>query len=267
MGSTLGVSGVTTLGNNLVFSDIGTNTSREISFTGSTDGAFIRYAVAGANDGSLVIGTTDDGTEPINFTTSGNNRMRINGNGNVGIGTTSPAYTLDLNGNMRMPNQSTIFGNNAAGNAETFIHPRWSDNITYLNYGSGGFNIRNNSSTSTMFMTNAGEITMTKVFYPGMICGWYNNAGTSFGGIMYYITCSRRLIDPADVDDFWYVLPGYRFVLYDGENYTGAILGDFNNYSGTSVSRHQPSGFNRCTSVAVFYINNSNQISISGMSS
>ena len=100
LSSTLGVSGVTTLGNNLVFADIvTTNTSRQISFTGSTDGAFIRYAVADSNVGSLEIGTTDDGLEPINFTTSGTNRMTINNTG-VGIGTTSPAYRLDVNGDI-----------------------------------------------------------------------------------------------------------------------------------------------------------------------
>ena len=78
--------------------------------------------------------------------------------GKVGIGTTSPAYKLDLSGDLRMPNASTIYGNNASGTAETFLHPRWADNITYLNYGSGGFNIRNNSSVSTMFMKNGGDV-------------------------------------------------------------------------------------------------------------
>ena len=78
--------------------------------------------------------------------------------GNVGIGTITPAYKLDLNGDMRMPNASIIYANNASGTAELFIHPRFSDNITYLNYGSAGFNIRNNVGSSKMFMTNGGNV-------------------------------------------------------------------------------------------------------------
>ena len=99
MGGNLNVTGVTTLGNNLVFSDIVPNTSRQISFSGGNDGAFIRYAVGNTDVGSLEIGTTDNGNEPINFTTTGTNRMTINNTG-VGIGTTSPAYRLDVNGDI-----------------------------------------------------------------------------------------------------------------------------------------------------------------------
>lgn len=36
--------------------------------------------------------------DTIGFTTAGNEKMRINSNGNIGIGTTTPAYKLDVNG-------------------------------------------------------------------------------------------------------------------------------------------------------------------------
>ena len=57
-----------------------------------------------------------------------------------------------------MQNQNLILANNASGGAEQFLWPRWSDNITYLNYGSAGFNIRNNGSTSRMFIQDGGNV-------------------------------------------------------------------------------------------------------------
>jgi len=81
--------------------------------------------------------------------------------GLVGIGTTSPAYKFTIAGTgsiFGVDNQTVFLAKNSAGTYENYLWPRWSDNITYLNYGSGGFNIRNNASTSTMFLTNAGNV-------------------------------------------------------------------------------------------------------------
>lgn len=61
-------------------------------------------------------------------------------------------------GDLRMDNTRTFQAKNNAGTYELFMWPRWSDNITYLNYGSGGFNIRNNASTTTMFMKDDGNV-------------------------------------------------------------------------------------------------------------
>ncbi|HAU65692.1 TPA: hypothetical protein DCW32_04085 [Candidatus Woesebacteria bacterium] len=81
--------------------------------------------------------------------------------GNVGIGTTSPSYRLTLGGT------STVFGienatafaaKNSVGGYENYLWPRWSDNVTYLNFGSAGFNIRNNGSSSVMVMQNTGNV-------------------------------------------------------------------------------------------------------------
>jgi hypothetical protein len=78
--------------------------------------------------------------------------------GYLGINTTSPGYQLDVNGTIRITNGNVFLANNSSGTAEDFLWPRWVDNITYLNYGSAGFNIRNNSSITTMFMTNSGYV-------------------------------------------------------------------------------------------------------------
>ena len=134
------ITGVTTLDSNLVFSDIGTNTSRQISFSGSTDGAFIRYAVAGTDVGSLEIGTTDNNDEPINFTTSGTNRMRINGNGNVGIGTgtTTPDSTLQVNGTCKATTFVSGSDYRLKTNIEPLLSSRTIDDLKPMEYDLSG---------------------------------------------------------------------------------------------------------------------------------
>lgn len=84
---------------------------------------------------------------------------------NVGIGTTNPGYKLTIAGGppggqavFAIDNTAYFVAKNAAGTYEDYFWPRWSDNIMYLNYGSSGWNIRNNSSTTTMFMTNGGNV-------------------------------------------------------------------------------------------------------------
>lgn len=83
--------------------------------------------------------------------------------GNVGIGTTTPEFLLTLGAGSAtavfgVDNAKSFAAKNSTGTYEQWMWPRWSDNIMYMNYGSAGFNIRNNSSTSTMFMNNAGNV-------------------------------------------------------------------------------------------------------------
>jgi len=67
--------------------------------------------------------------------------MRIAPSGNVGIGTTTPAEKLDINGNIRIPNNSSFVG--ASGSGDNFAYnngtfngniPRYS--ISWVNLGS-----------------------------------------------------------------------------------------------------------------------------------
>jgi hypothetical protein len=77
---------------------------------------------------------------------------------NIGIGLTTPEARLHLNGDMLLNNGNTLYAKNAVGNNEVFLHPRWSDNIMYLNFGANGFHIRNNNASSVMFMQPGGNV-------------------------------------------------------------------------------------------------------------
>jgi len=102
-----------------------------------------------------------DGVGNFDIQDNGTSKFYVKNDGMVGINTSSPTLQLTLGG------ANTVFGvdntaifqaKNSAGTYESYLTPRGSDNITYLNYGASGFNIRNNSSTSTMFMTNGGNV-------------------------------------------------------------------------------------------------------------
>ena len=108
--------------------------------------------------------------------------------GNVGIGTTSPTYPLTITGGgsvFGVDNSSVFAAKNASGNYEQFLWPRWMDNIMYLNYGSGGFNIRNNSSVTAMFMTNAGNVGIGTATPQGALQVMNSSAGFDGSNIIY----------------------------------------------------------------------------------
>ncbi len=61
-------------------------------------------------------------------------------------------------GSIYMDNTQAIYAKNSSGAPEVFLWPRFADNVTYLDYGSGGLNIRNNVGVPTMFMKNDGRV-------------------------------------------------------------------------------------------------------------
>lgn len=101
-----------------------------------------------------------NGNVGINYFSAGD-IIVAQGGGNVGIGTTTPAYKLTIGGSgatIGMDNSSFMVVKNSSGIYENFLFPRWSDNATYLNYGTGGFYIRTNSTVVSMFLANNGSV-------------------------------------------------------------------------------------------------------------
>ena len=60
--------------------------------------------------------------QQITFRTASTDRLRIANNGNVGIGTTSPAYTLDVNGTLHSSNITLADGIYHEGDTNTYIN-------------------------------------------------------------------------------------------------------------------------------------------------
>src|SRR6476469_1558896 len=65
---------------------------------------------SGTNASTHFVGTTDN--IPLAFRTNNAVRMRINGDGNIGIGTTAPVQKLDVNGNINIRNGFGLYVDN-----------------------------------------------------------------------------------------------------------------------------------------------------------
>ena len=115
---------------------------------------------------AAVLGTND--VQDLQFETSGSIRMTISGsNGNVGIGTTTPAYKLDVNGEIRA--KTDAFIHNSAGEARLEIGRSsagarsvlFSDSTAGLIYYEPGFSnyvyYYSKSTDSLLFQTNGSD--------------------------------------------------------------------------------------------------------------
>ena len=121
----------------------------------ASTGAMYGYADNGGSNDYAFIGVLGDAPG------GSGQGIVVKRGGNVGIGSTAPGQKLTISGNgdvVGLDNTASLTAKNASSTYEPFLWPRWSDNVMYMNYGASGFNIRNNSSTSTMYMTNAGNV-------------------------------------------------------------------------------------------------------------
>jgi hypothetical protein len=124
--------------------------------TSSTARAWNTTGNASTTAGTDFIGTTDN--VAMIFKTNNAEVMRITGSGYVGIGTNSPTYPLTLSGNaiaVGLENGAIIYGKNSGGTYEKAFIPRASDNVMYMNFGTGGMNLRNNAYSSVLFFNSS----------------------------------------------------------------------------------------------------------------
>jgi hypothetical protein len=111
-----------------------------------------------------IFSKSGDGNDEITFSTGATptEKMRITNGGNVGIGTISPTFLLDVNGTARIGGALTISG------ATTFANSVWNtstdgrerlyfttNSITYLK--GDGVVLRNNSNTDVLTITSTGN--------------------------------------------------------------------------------------------------------------
>ena len=196
--------------------DLLTSSGNLLTLNGSIDMTVGNSLEFGANApgkqgdaGRLGYQLYDDGLDIVGAGTTGNNRKvsifaegglnvsgtitatGFNGSGanltgvaKTGANTFSGTQTI-TGGNLQIDNQAIFLAKNSSGTVENFLWPRWSDNVTYMNYGSGGLNIRNNASTSALFVGNDLRATfqagvLAKGGFPGGGNG--NNVGYAFSG-------------------------------------------------------------------------------------
>ena len=105
-------------------------------------------------------GDTDTGmfspeADTVAFTEGGTETLRINSSGNVGIGTSSPAYNLDVNGSIRSFSGEVILGDLSAGLGYSRIHNE---------YTSASKLVFENGEEGILFRTGAGTFLNDIVF-------------------------------------------------------------------------------------------------------
>ncbi len=134
-----------------------------ITGTGRANTSFQSPVYTRVDAGTVAIRPQTNSTTAVQIqNAAGTNILNVDAtNSRVGIGTSSPSVLLTLSGSgdvFGVDNTATFLAKNSSGNYEPYMWPRWNDNIMYVNYGSSGMHIRNNSSATTLFMTNGNAV-------------------------------------------------------------------------------------------------------------
>lgn len=88
-----------------------------------------------------ILGSAGETSFSIYDAIAGDWRVQITSSGNLGIGTSSPSYKLDVAGSARLTNAEFIYFNNSTGTAKTVLG-YFSDNNTYLDASDGAIIFR-----------------------------------------------------------------------------------------------------------------------------
>ena len=135
---------------------VGGGGNPEFTISG-TDGAYTGLLNINAAGGGISKIIANGGSNILAIETNGGERMRITSGGNVGIGTSSPARTLDINGTIAWGASSGRYMY-AGGTSHIFAYSDSNLNLLYSG-GSGGFGINNAADSARIFqVTDAGNV-------------------------------------------------------------------------------------------------------------
>ena len=136
--------------------------------------------------------------------------------GNVGIGKSNPAYKLDVNGtakvtgalyadgNFIMGQNAVLYGYTSTGVGKPVFWPRASDNGTYLNFGTGGFFIRDEDDVVRMRFYSGGTVAINTGTTSGSLnIGTKNANYTRYGGLSSDGGSSTNSVRTANPVSIW----------------------------------------------------------------
>jgi hypothetical protein len=128
------------------------------------------------------------------LTGGGNERLRIDSSGRVGIGTASPAYKLDVNGDVNVPSDSSYF---LGANADRYLKYRSGNNDILLSSFSGLFYQQSVGSLYHTWFTGNNERARINAFGLGL----GGTAASSGTGIAFPAT-QNPSSDANTLDDY-----------------------------------------------------------------
>ena len=190
------------------------------------------------------------------FTNVSINELIVNNNTSLNsllVQNASTLNSLTVNNNSTLNNLTV--NNNSTLNSLTVQNTSSLNtiNVNTINNNSADINIRNNIIVYNNYVN-----VLNPLIYQDLTAGYYIDGASSGNKVLYPIVCSiNRIV--IDIDDAWIVKAGFKFVLYDGVNYS-SLLGTIDNTSGLTPLAIQSTSIysttNRIASVKVYYNNN-----------
>ena len=228
--------------------------SVNLSSTGNTSGYYVNTTVSTTQGTTVFItgsgsnfSSTSFSYSPfdVNYMSSNNNysQLQINNLVSNNISNQSTIKTNNILTGTTITN--TLSSTNINNSSTTTTNTLASTNIN--NAGTLTTNIANIQSNATI--TNnlyvKGNI-KSKSLIPGFMIDGTTNFFT------YPIICSMKGFRPADTDDYYYINPGFRFVIYPNDNYSGDPYPALTN-DGDTPSIQKISTVNTIGSIKVFF--------------
>lgn len=113
-----------------------------------------------------------------------------------------------------------------------------------------------NITTANITTINGNVLANSRIKTRSLVPGYLFDGASSF--LTYPIVCSIKGFRPADTDDYYYINPGFKFEIYENDNYGGAIQYSLDNDTNEPTVK-QAGTANKVGSIKVFYRNSSSE--------